>query len=77
MSGKCIFIAVHYNVCIVEPPNKGHSVPNNFLSCGELVPILEVKSDIYREVISMISQTVPYQRFHCVQILQVMVQPCP
>ena len=77
MTGKCIFIAVHYNMCIVEPPNKGHCVPNNFVPCGEVVPISEVKSDVYREVISMISQRVPYQRFHFIQILQVMVQSCP
>ena len=70
-----VFIAVHYNVCKVEPPNKGHCVPNNFVPCGEVVLISEVKSDIYREVIPMISQRVPYQRLHCVQILQ--VQSCP
>ena len=54
----CVFIATHYNVCIVEPPNKEHCVLNNFVPCGEVVPISEVKSDINREVIPMISQRV-------------------
>ena len=46
-----MFIATHYNVCIVEPPNKGQCVSNNIVPCGEVVPNLEVKSDIHREVI--------------------------
>ena len=47
VSGKCIFI--HYNVCIVDPPNKRHCVPNNFVPCGEVVPISEVKKVIFIE----------------------------